>query len=45
MGAGPRAKALYVPQGTNTLVFTSDSKDAPARFYLASTPAHARYDT
>ena len=38
-------EGLYVPQGTNTLVFTSDSKDAPARFYLASTPAHARYET
>jgi 4-deoxy-L-threo-5-hexosulose-uronate ketol-isomerase len=38
-------EGLYVPQGTNTLVFTSDSKDAPAKFYLASTPAHARYET
>jgi 4-deoxy-L-threo-5-hexosulose-uronate ketol-isomerase len=38
-------EGLYVPQGTNTLAFSSDSKDAPARFYLASTPAHARYET
>jgi 4-deoxy-L-threo-5-hexosulose-uronate ketol-isomerase len=38
-------EGLYVPQGTNTLVFSSDSKDAPAKFYLASTPAHARYET
>jgi 4-deoxy-L-threo-5-hexosulose-uronate ketol-isomerase len=38
-------EGLYVPQGTNTLVFTSNSKDAPAKFYLASTPAHARYET
>src|SRR5688572_4044883 len=38
-------EGLYVPMGTNTLVFTSDSKDAPAKFYLASTPAHTRYET
>ena len=38
-------EGLYVPQGTNTLAFSSDSKDAPAKFYLASTPAHARYET
>ena len=38
-------EGLYVPQGTEKLVFTSDSKDAPAKFYLASTPAHARYET
>ena len=38
-------EGLYIPQGTEKLVFTSDSKDAPAKFYLASTPAHARYET
>lgn len=38
-------EGLYIPQGTNTLAFSSDSKDAPAKFYLASTPAHARYET
>jgi 4-deoxy-L-threo-5-hexosulose-uronate ketol-isomerase len=38
-------EGLYIPQGTNTLVFSSDSRDAPAKFYLASTPAHARYET
>ena len=38
-------EGLYIPQGTNTLVFSSESKDAPAKFYLASTPAHARYET
>jgi len=43
-GLGAR-EGLYVPQGTTKLVFSSDSKDAPAKFYLASTPAHARYET
>ena len=38
-------EGLYVPQGTEKLVFTSDSKESPAKFYLASTPAHARYET
>jgi 4-deoxy-L-threo-5-hexosulose-uronate ketol-isomerase len=38
-------EGLYIPQGTEKLVFTSDAKDAPAKFYLASTPAHARYET
>jgi 4-deoxy-L-threo-5-hexosulose-uronate ketol-isomerase len=38
-------EGLYIPQGTEKIVFSSDSKDAPAKFYLASTPAHARYET
>jgi 4-deoxy-L-threo-5-hexosulose-uronate ketol-isomerase len=38
-------EGLYIPQGTSRLVFSSNSKDAPAKFYLASTPAHARFET
>jgi 4-deoxy-L-threo-5-hexosulose-uronate ketol-isomerase len=37
-------EGLYIPQGTNTLVFSS-STNTPAKFYLASTPAHARFET
>ena len=38
-------EALYVGRGANDVRFESDDASAPAKFYLNSAPAHARYPT
>ena len=36
---------LYITKGARAVTFGSVSADEPARFYLASTPAHCSYET
>ena len=36
-------EALYLGQGNKDVVFSSTSADAPAQFYLNSTPAHKKF--
>ena len=38
-----KGDGLYIGMGTRQVVFASDNKDKPAKFYMASTPAHAAY--
>jgi 4-deoxy-L-threo-5-hexosulose-uronate ketol-isomerase len=38
-----KGDGLYIGKGTKEVTFASDSKEKPAKFYLASTPAHTEY--
>ncbi|MBE5844980.1 MAG: 5-dehydro-4-deoxy-D-glucuronate isomerase [Butyrivibrio sp.] len=36
---------LYITMGAKAVLFSSDSADAPAKFYMVSAPAHCSYET
>ncbi|MCD7883838.1 MAG: 5-dehydro-4-deoxy-D-glucuronate isomerase [Lachnospiraceae bacterium] len=36
---------LYITRGAKKVLFTSDSPEAPAKFYMVSAPAHCSYET
>ena len=36
---------LYITKGTKDVIFSSDSEEAPAKFYMVSAPAHTSYET
>lgn len=36
---------LYITRGAKTVLFSSDSADVPAKFYMVSAPAHCSYET